>query len=166
MSSRGASFVAGMMLCAALFSAAVDNSWIEKVPEADRNRTNPFAGQADAVAAGSKLFADHCAKCHGSDALGRGKRPSLRSKEVQQAGDGQIFWFLRNGNLRRGMPSWSSLPEPSRWQIIAYLKSLGEQNGTGASTPQKGPNNEAGQDASYAATANSWNEFNRPQFGG
>jgi hypothetical protein len=62
----------------------------------------------------------------------------LRSKEVQQATDGQIFWFLRNGNLRRGMPSWSSQPEPSRWQIIAYLKSLGEQPSPGASNQAKG----------------------------
>jgi mono/diheme cytochrome c family protein len=138
MTFRGSGFVATMMLCAALFSGAVDNSWLERVPEADRSRTNPFAGQADAISAGSKLFADHCSKCHGSDALGRGKRPSLRSQVVQQAGDGQLFWFLRNGNLRRGMPSWSSLPEPSRWQIIAYLKSLGEQSSTGANTPPKG----------------------------
>ena len=138
MSNREASFVAGMMLCAVLFSGAVDNSWIERVPEADRSQRNPFAGQADAVSAGSKLFAEHCAKCHGSDALGRGKRPSLRSKEVQQASDGQIFWFLRNGNLRRGMPSWSSLPEPSRWQIIVYLKSLGEQPSPGANNQAKG----------------------------
>jgi mono/diheme cytochrome c family protein len=138
MSGRAAGLVAGMMFCAVLFSGAVDNSWIQKVPEADRARSNPFAGQAEAVAAGSRLFADHCAKCHGADALGRGKRPSLRSKEVQQAADGQIFWFLRNGNLARGMPSWSSLPEPSRWQIITYLKSLGEQSGTGASNSPKG----------------------------
>jgi mono/diheme cytochrome c family protein len=138
MKGRGAGFVVGMMLCAALFSGAVDNSWLERVPEADRGRSNPYAGQAEAVSAGSKLFADHCAKCHGSDALGRGKRPSLRSKEVQQAADGQIFWLLRNGNLRRGMPSWSSLPEPSRWQIIAYLKSLGQQTETGANNPPKG----------------------------
>ncbi len=138
MNGRTVGLVAGMMLGAVLFSGAVDNSWIEKVPEADRNRSNPFAGQAEAVAAGSRLFADHCAKCHGADALGRGKRPSLRSKEVQQASDGQIFWFLRNGNLRRGMPSWSSLPEPSRWQVITYLKSLGEQASPGANNSAKG----------------------------
>jgi mono/diheme cytochrome c family protein len=138
MSGRAMGFVVGMMFCAVLFSGAVDNSWMEKVPEADRSRSNPFAGQADAVSAGSKLFADHCAKCHGPDALGRGKRPSLRTRVVQQAADGQIFWFLRNGNLRRGMPSWSSLPEPSRWQIIAYLKSLGEQTSTSANNPSKG----------------------------
>jgi mono/diheme cytochrome c family protein len=138
MSGRAALWIAGMMLGTVLFSAAVDNSWVERVPEADRTRTNPYAGKADAVAAGSKLFADHCAKCHGSDALGRGKRPSLRSKEVQQFADGQIFWFLRNGNLRREMPSWSSLPEPSRWQIIAYLRSLGAQTSSGTSSPSKG----------------------------
>jgi mono/diheme cytochrome c family protein len=104
-----------------------DNSWMKKVPEGDRSRTNPFAGQQDAIAAGSRLFSDHCAKCHGPDALGRGKRPNLRSEEVQNAPDGEIFWLLRNGNLRRGMPSWSSLPEPSRWQIIAFVKSLGKK---------------------------------------
>jgi mono/diheme cytochrome c family protein len=137
MNNHFAGSVAGMLLCAALFGGAVDNSWLERVPEADRTRTNPFAGQADAVAGGSRLFADHCSKCHGSDALGRGKRPSLRSREVQQAADGQLFWFLRNGNLARGMPSWSSLPEPSRWQIIAYLKSLGQQT-TGPNNSPKG----------------------------
>ena len=71
------------------------------------------------------MFADHCAPCHGADALGQGKRPSLRTAEVQNAADGEIFWILRNGYVRRGMPSWSSLPEQTRWQIIAYVKSLG-----------------------------------------
>jgi len=106
--------------------AAAESSWLGQVPEADRLRTNPYAGQADAAAGGSRLFADHCSKCHGADALGRGKKPSLRTKEVQTATDGQIFWLLKNGNRRRGMPSWSSLPEPSRWQLVAYVKSLGE----------------------------------------
>ena len=36
-----------------------------------------------------------------------------------------IFWLLKNGFLRRGMPSWSSLPEPTRWQVVTYVKSLG-----------------------------------------
>ena len=99
MKRRGPGFVVGMMLGAVLLSAAVDNSWLERVPEADRKRTNPFAGQAEAVSAGAKLFGDHCAKCHGSDALGRGKRPSLRSSVVQQAADGQLFWFLRKRQL-------------------------------------------------------------------
>jgi mono/diheme cytochrome c family protein len=100
--------------------------WIGHVSESDRARVNPYAQQPDAIAAGGRLFADHCAQCHGPDALGRKKRPSLRTPEVQRAADGEIFWLLRNGALRKGMPSWSSLPEPSRWQLIAYVKSLGE----------------------------------------
>ena len=51
-----------------------------------------------------------------------------RPEETQQATDGEIFWLLRNGALRQGMPSWSSLPEPLRWQIIAFVKSLGESS--------------------------------------
>ncbi len=109
----------------AIVCLAADGSWLKHVPEADRQRINPLAGQADAVAAGGRMFEDHCAKCHGPDALGRGKRPSLRSDRVQHATDGEIFWLLKNGNLGKGMPTWAALPEPKRWQIIAYLKSLG-----------------------------------------
>jgi mono/diheme cytochrome c family protein len=114
-----------VLLCAAMVSMAADGSWLKHVPEADRKRVNPVDGQPDAVAAGGRVFEDHCAKCHGDDALGRGKRPSLRSGRVQHATDGEIFWLLRNGNLPKGMPTWAALPEPMRWQIIAYVKSLG-----------------------------------------
>jgi mono/diheme cytochrome c family protein len=113
------------VLGTAIVCLAADGSWLKHVPEADRQRTNPLAGQADAIAAGGRMFEDHCAKCHGADALGRGKRPSLRSERVQRATDGEIFWLLKNGNLGKGMPTWAALPEPMRWQIIAYLKSLG-----------------------------------------
>jgi mono/diheme cytochrome c family protein len=123
---------------AILLCAAADGSWLKHVPEADRQRVNPYAGQADAVAAGGRLFADHCAQCHGPDALGRGKRPSLRSDRVQNATDGEIFWLLKNGNLSRGMPTWAALPEQSRWQIIAYVKSLGK-----ADSEQESPETES-----------------------
>jgi mono/diheme cytochrome c family protein len=121
-----------LALALALISAAVayataDGSWLKHVPDGDRARTNPYAGQADAIAAGGRVFEDHCAKCHGADAEGRGKKPSLRSSRVQGATDGEIFWLLKNGNLGRGMPTWSNkLPEQTRWQVIAYVKSLGK----------------------------------------
>jgi mono/diheme cytochrome c family protein len=123
---RGCRFIGFViLLCAAMVSLAADGSWLKRVPEADRKRVNPFAGQPDAIAAGGRVFEDHCAKCHGEDAMGRGKRPSLRSDRVQHATEGEIFWLLRNGNLPKGMPTWAALPEPMRWQIIAYIKSLG-----------------------------------------
>jgi len=116
----------GLALMAMVACAAAQAPWVNHVSQQEQAKKNPFANQADAIAAGSRLFSDHCAKCHGPDALGRKKRPSLRTAEVQRAADGEIFWLLKNGALRHGMPSWSSLPEPSRWQIIAYVKSLGE----------------------------------------
>ncbi len=116
--------VTSMMLTAILCVAA-DGSWLKHVPDGDRKRVNPFAGHSDAVAAGGRIFDDHCAKCHGENALGNRKHPSLRSDRVQHATDGEIFWLLKNGNLPKGMPTWAALPEPMRWQVITYVKSLG-----------------------------------------
>ncbi len=118
----------GIMCAAAaiLLCLAADGSWLAHVPDAERVRANPFAGQREAIGSGKKVFEDHCTKCHGEDALGRKKKPSLRSARVQSAKDGEIFWLLRNGNLKKGMPTWAALPERTRWQIIAYIKSLGE----------------------------------------
>lgn len=120
-------------LCAALLSvcavflciAAADGAWLKDVPDADRQRANPFAGQKDAIEAGNRIFLDKCAKCHGDDGTGRKKKPSLRTDRVQKATDGEIFWLLKNGSLKHGMPSWSAMPEPMRWQVVTFVKSLG-----------------------------------------
>jgi mono/diheme cytochrome c family protein len=95
-----------------------------EVPEKARVRRNPLESDPDAVAAGRKLFERHCAECHGNTAEGGKKAPSLRAEEVRQATDGTIFWILTNGVVRRGMPVWSKIPEPERWQIVTFLKSL------------------------------------------
>jgi mono/diheme cytochrome c family protein len=122
--------------------AAADGSWLRHVPESYRSKHNPYGGQSEAIAAGSRVFADHCGKCHGSDAMGHGGRPSLRSDRVQNATDGEISWLLKNGNLAKGMPSWSSLPEPTRWQVIAYIKSLGPGTASAAAPEATNENEE------------------------
>lgn len=113
--------LAASLLC---FAFAGDGKWLTRVPERDRVRHNPFGADRDAAAAGEKLFAEHCAECHGKDAMGGHGRPALVSARVRHASDGELQWLLRNGSLRNGMPSWSSLPEPQRWQIICYLRGL------------------------------------------
>ncbi len=119
-----------LLLGSALLMAA-DGSWLRRVPVAERSRVNPYAGRPEAIAAGRILFAENCAKCHGADALGRHNRPSLRSERIERATDGELAWMLRNGYAWKGMPSWSSLPEPERWQVIAYLRSLpGDESAT------------------------------------
>jgi mono/diheme cytochrome c family protein len=110
------------------FAAAGDGAWLRKVPAKNRARRNPLASDPDAPAAGAKIFAEHCAACHGEDAGGKvqGKhiRPNLHADRVKQATPGELFWLLTNGSQKNGMPSWSRLPEAQRWQLITYLKSL------------------------------------------
>jgi len=53
-----------------------------------------------------------------------GKAPPLNQAEVREASPGALFWVLRNGSLKRGMPSFAHLPDAQRWQIITYLKTL------------------------------------------
>jgi mono/diheme cytochrome c family protein len=102
---------------------------LTKVPAKAAAKRNPLESDPDAVAAGSKLFEMHCAECHGVDASGGKKGPNLRAEEVQQATPGSLFWVLTNGVVRRGMPVWSRLPEPQRWQLVSYIKSLPAPSG-------------------------------------
>jgi len=97
---------------------------IAQAPLKTRSWHNPYEGQPDAVLAGKKLFLQHCAECHGPQARGIGRAVNLHLSAVQNATPGELEWFLRNGNLWRGMPSWSGLPEQRRWQLVAYLKSF------------------------------------------
>jgi mono/diheme cytochrome c family protein len=106
------------------FLAAAGSRW-EAVPPRDHGRQNPVADNPQAAVAGARLYRDHCQQCHGADAQGDGKKkPSLRTPSVRFATDGDLEWLLRQGDLRHGMPSWSSLPQAHRWEIIAYLRSL------------------------------------------
>ncbi len=109
---------------------------LQKAPEKARKRGNPLQNDPDAVAAGGILFEQHCAECHGDAAQG-GKGPSLRAAEVQGAPPGAIFWILTNGVVRKGMPVWSKLPEPQRWQLVRYIKSFGGPAPTAESSAPK-----------------------------
>ena len=95
---------------------------LQSAPARAQARKNPYAGNEDARLAGSKLFQQHCAECHGQNGQGRTDAPSLQTELVRTAPPGALLWFLKNGNLRRGMPSWSRLPEARLWQIVTHLQ--------------------------------------------
>ena len=97
---------------------------VQQAPDGAVTLQNPYYGQDAAKRAGAKLFQRHCGSCHGQDAAGQNHAPALASPEVRNAPPGALFWVLRNGSLRRGMPSFSHLPEQQRWQIVTYLKTL------------------------------------------
>ena len=116
----------------ALPSGAADPAAFHQAPASAAQLVNPYQGQAAAAAAGGGLYAANCAACHGRNAEGTGNIPALAHGRVQQAADGEVFWFISKGAVNNGMPSWASLPEQQRWQIVTYLKTL---TGTPAAAP-------------------------------
>jgi len=97
---------------------------VQQAPPRASTLPNPFQGQQRAQQAGAKLFAHECSACHGPNGRGMGKAPPLNQADVHDASPGALFWVLRNGSLKRGMPSFAHLPEAQRWQIITYLQTL------------------------------------------
>lgn len=95
-----------------------------QAPTAWLAKKNPLTGDPRAQKAGAKLYERECAECHGPGAEGIGKAPSLRQPIVSQAAPGALQWVIRNGAIFHGMPSFAHLPEPQRWQIIAFIESL------------------------------------------
>ena len=127
-----------MCSASAVCFAAANGAWLKKVPAADHARVNPLAGNAEAITSGANLFANNCAKCHGTDGAGKGSRPPLKSDRIAVASDGDLAWILKNGNPYKGMPGWGALPEQERWQLVAYVRSLNPASSTTPATSATG----------------------------
>jgi mono/diheme cytochrome c family protein len=97
---------------------------VQRAPSEEAARSNPYDGQQPAAQAGQKLYLRECSGCHGREAQGTRRGPALGSSALLKAPPGAIFWVLRNGSPRAGMPSFSHLPEAQRWQIVTYLKAI------------------------------------------
>ena len=122
-----------LAVCAALLISTVwaqnptytpDPNWT--VPPEAAAKQNPLASKSGTAAGGRKLFMRHCAECHGTEGGGMRQKHSadLQLREVQSQSDGALFWKITNGNLSRGMPSFSRLPELQRWQIVLFIRML------------------------------------------
>jgi mono/diheme cytochrome c family protein len=101
-----------------------DQNW--HAPQDAAARTNPLAHKPEAAAGGQKLFHRNCTECHDEDGRGLAKKHAadLLLPAVQDQSDGTLFWKITNGNVDRGMPSFSKLPELQRWQLVLYLRML------------------------------------------
>lgn len=99
----------------------------------DTYRKTTIAYQAISVAGGARLFAKHCASCHG--AAGHGDGPQANSLPIRPldlteehtalhtAGD--LFWWLTHGKPPGIMPGFAqSLSEDERWDLINFLRAL------------------------------------------
>ena len=102
-----------------------DMRW--QAPPKAVGRPNPLAGNNAAEVGGAKLFRRDCVTCHRADGLGIGHAANLQSADVQIQTDGILFWKITNGNLDRGMPAFSGLPQLERWQLVLYIRRLSEK---------------------------------------
>ncbi len=93
-----------------------------KVPATAAELHNPYAGAEKHRLAGKKLFQRYCSSCHGKDGEGSGKIPAVTSEKVKEADEGRLFWYIKYGNSRAGMPGWSRLPDQQIWQLVTHLQ--------------------------------------------
>ncbi len=105
-------------------SLRAQDTGFHHAPASAAAEKNPYDGQASAIAAGKASYASHCAACHGASGEGMGNVPPLAHGALQGVPDGAVFWYITQGGLENGMPSWAALPEQERWQLITYIKSM------------------------------------------
>jgi glucose/arabinose dehydrogenase len=103
-------------------SLKAQNSRFHDAPASADASKNPYAGQQAAAEAGGKTYAANCSGCHGQTGQGTGNIPPLAGGPAQTANDGELFWFITNGSLNNGMPSWKQLSDEQRWQLVTLIK--------------------------------------------
>ena len=113
-----------MWIALAAVTICYGASPLQKAPAKAAARWNRYEGQDSAWRAGRKLFERECSACHGKLGEGTDGKPALASPSVADAPPGAVEWVLRNGSIGRGMPSFSQLPEPQRWQIVTFVQTL------------------------------------------
>ncbi|HYM76107.1 MAG TPA: PQQ-dependent sugar dehydrogenase [Candidatus Dormibacteraeota bacterium] len=111
------------VLLAVAVSIAADNPFHD-APSSAKAMKNPYAGQQAAMDAGKTVYARNCLACHGKTLKGTGNVPSLVDGKLKGVTAGEIFWFITKGDKDNGMPSWASLPEEKRWQVVTYVDAV------------------------------------------
>ena len=97
---------------------------------------NAFLSSTAARDAGARLYAAHCAICHGADGSGSVARQSFM---VPRPGNltvppwsrrrdaGRTYAAIRAGVSRTAMAGWPALTTSQTWELVAYIESLGQR---------------------------------------
>ncbi len=93
---------------------------------------NPEPKNAETLEAGKKLYARHCASCHGPQGKGdggmalAGGAPSDLTDETWDYGstDGEIFTAIRDGVSADMLAYKDKLNDQQIWQVVAFIRSL------------------------------------------
>ena len=116
---------------------ALATEYARPTPPAEYSgKKNPYAGDADAEAAGKTFFDANCAACHGEKGMGDGPaamalNPKPKALAVNQSflADDYMFWRISDGGkmepFNSAMPAWKGVMQPGDiWQVIAYIHTL------------------------------------------
>ena len=101
-------------------------------PEAEKLK-NPETVNTESIEAGKKLYARHCASCHGPHGKGdggmalSGGTPSDLTDEKWDYGstDGDIFVAIRDGVSSDMLAYKEKLSEKQIWQVVNFIRSIG-----------------------------------------
>jgi cytochrome c peroxidase len=111
---------------------AQQTAHVHHAPPQARMLASPLDLTDADLAAGGSTFAARCASCHGSD--GRGGEPvrtgapapsNLTRADLRTHADGELFWVITNGIAASGMPAFAQLSDVQRWQLVAFVRTLG-----------------------------------------
>ena len=116
---------------------AAQDSNFHNAPASSKEMKNPY--EAQPPEAGKALYHLRCARCHGENGEGSGNIPPLAQEKIKAAAPGEVFWFITQGDVNNGMPSWKTLPQKQRWLIVNYARTLGSPQAAGAKRSPAAP---------------------------
>jgi mono/diheme cytochrome c family protein len=90
---------------------------------------------------GAQIFESRCATCHGGDAAGGDRAPSLLSY-IRYHTDAEASDVIQNGRIPNGMPSFAFADSDLK-AVTVYLRSLGGTNPAMATAGLTGQNRKA-----------------------
>ncbi len=117
------------------------------IPEEYAGQLSPIPAGEESIARGEPIFAQNCAVCHGETGLGDGPAaagltpaPPMIAMTSQMLGDDYMLWRISEGGafepFNSAMPAWkATLSEDQRWDVINYVRSLGNGPAGGAGGP-------------------------------
>jgi glucose/arabinose dehydrogenase len=121
-------------------ASAVDKNFHD-APDSAKATKNPYEGQQEAIDSGKTVYARNCLACHGKLGQGTGNVPSLVDGKLKGVPEGEVFWFVTQGDKDNGMPSWAFLPDEKRWQVVSYVEAMaaGKVSATASSSSAVAP---------------------------
>lgn len=102
------------------------------VPHEFEDMMNPVSATEASITKGHDLYALKCANCHGEEGRGDGhmammfdpKPSNLNDAHVQENTDGALFYIITEGGEDTDMPSFKTLSEEDRWNLVNYLRTF------------------------------------------